>query len=325
MADADRQIPDAPGPRRAVYSNAALHRAQARHFLLFDLLPAMGTVVAFAGLPATSPHGVELALFFVFWLATGLGLTVGFHRYFAHRAFEAAPAVAHLLMALGSMAARGPMISWVAMHRRHHELSDRPGDVHSPNLGGAGALGLLRGWLHAHLTWIYRHDYPNVTRYVPDILANRAFMRWNRRYYFWVLLGLALPAAIGGLARWSWQGALGGLLWGGVVRLFVVAQTMSAVNSFCHLLGAKDFATGDNSRNVAWLGLASWGESHHNNHHAFPYSAAIGLKEGELDPGFWFVRLLERLGGASRVKTPSPEQIAARRAAGPRDEPAQPA
>jgi stearoyl-CoA desaturase (delta-9 desaturase) len=304
-----------PRAERAVFSSRAFHRAQLRHFVLFDVLPALGTGVAIASLPWLPPHWSDISLFLAFWLATGLGLTVGFHRYFSHRSFAAARPVVILLLILGSMAARGPMISWVAMHRRHHELSDRDGDLHSPNLHGNGASERMRGWLHAHLTWMIRHDYPNVTRYVPDLLKHRALMRWNRAYYLWVAVGLVLPTLLGALLRADWQGAVTGFLWGGVVRIFVVEHTMSAINSICHLFGERSFDRGDNSRNNAWLGLLTWGEAHHNNHHAFSNSAAFGLRWFELDPGFWFIRCLQALGLVWDVRRPSEPRLGSSRKA----------
>ncbi|WP_020176580.1 acyl-CoA desaturase [Methyloferula stellata] len=303
-------------PARTVFSSAAFHRIQLRHFILFDVLPALGTLAAFVSLRWLPLHVTDIVLFSVFWLATGLGLTVGYHRYFSHRAFTAARPVAYLLLVLGLMAARGPMISWVAMHRRHHELSDRDGDMHSPNLHGETLSGRMRGFIHAHLTWMIRHDYPNVARYVPDLLRNRDLMRLNRSYYFWVAFGLALPALIGGLVQWRWQGALTGFLWGGVVRIFVVEQTMSAINSLCHLVGTKAFARGDQSRNNVWLGFVTWGEAHHNNHHAFSNSAAFGLRWHELDPGFWFIRSLGILGLVWDIKLPQETKIISERRPG---------
>jgi stearoyl-CoA desaturase (Delta-9 desaturase) len=298
--------PAAPhGAQRPVFSSRALHRAQLRHFILFDVLPAVGTAAAIASLPWLPLHWSDIFLFLAFWLATGLGLTVGFHRYFSHRSFAATRPVVILLLILGCMAARGPMISWVAMHRRHHELSDREGDLHSPNLHGQSAFARLRGWVHAHLTWMVRHDYPNVTRYVPDLLKDRALMRWNRAYYLWVALGLAIPAVLGGLLQGNWQGAVTGFLWAGVVRIFVVEHTMSTINSICHLIGERSFERGDNSRNNAWLGLLTWGEAHHNNHHAFANSAAFGLRWFELDPGFWFIRCLQAFGLVWDVRQPA--------------------
>jgi stearoyl-CoA desaturase (Delta-9 desaturase) len=290
-------------------------KLQLRHFLIFDVLPFAGTLVAL-GLLFYRPIGaMDIGLFFAMWFITGLGLTVGYHRLFTHGAFATSPLVSKLLVIMGSMAGRGSMISWAAMHRRHHELSDHEGDLHSPNLHGDTLAGRLRGFLHAQVTWMIRHDYPNVAHYVPDLMAQRDLVAVNRYYYAWVLLGLAIPAAIGGLASASLWGVLTGFLWGGVVRMFVVEQSMSAINSINHSLGSRPFLTrGDNSRNVAIMALLAWGEGWHNNHHAFPYSAAFGLRRFEFDPGFIFIRLLAAAGLAWDVKLPSEEKIARRRA-----------
>jgi stearoyl-CoA desaturase (Delta-9 desaturase) len=230
--------------------------------------------------------------------------------------------VSCMLVVMGSMAGRGPMLSWVAMHRRHHELSDHDGDLHSPNLHGASAFGRLRGFLHAHLTWMVEHDYPNVAHYVPDLMAEPALLAVNRYYYVWVVLGLLIPMAIGGLVAGSLWGAVAGLLWGGVVRMFVVEQSMSAINSLMHTIGSRPYRTrDDNSRNLGLVAWLAWGEGWHNNHHAFPYSAAFGLRWFEFDPGYRFIRLLAVLGLAWNVKVPSAEKIARRRADEPVLEP----
>jgi stearoyl-CoA desaturase (delta-9 desaturase) len=281
--------------------------------MIFDVLPFAGTLFALGLLAYRSIGVVDIGLFLSMWLLTGLGLTVGYHRLFTHRAFSAGIGVSSLLVILGSMAGRGPMLSWVAMHRRHHERSDREGDLHSPNLYGGSLLGRLKGFWHAHVTWMIEHDYPNVAHYVPDLLARRTLIAVNGYYYVWVMLGLALPAAIGGLATASLWGAFSGFLWGGVVRMFAVEQTMSAINSLMHTMGTRPFATrGDNSRNLGVMALLAWGEGWHNNHHAFPYSASFGLRWYEFDPGFLFIRLLQALGLAWDVKIPTSEKITRR-------------
>jgi stearoyl-CoA desaturase (delta-9 desaturase) len=296
-----------------VIQSAHFQKLQRRHFIVFDVLPFLGTLLAL-GLLAYRPIGaVEVSLFVAMWLITGLGLTVGYHRLFTHRAFSTSSGMSVALLVMGSMAGRGPMLSWVAMHRRHHELSDHEGDLHSPNLHGASLLGRLRGWLHAHLTWMIGHDYPNVAHYVPDLLSQPTLVAANRRYYTWVALGLFVPALIGGLATQSLMGAVTGFLWGGIVRLFVVEQSMSAVNSLLHMFGARRFATrDDNSRNSGVLALLVWGEGWHNNHHAFPYSASFGLRWFEFDLGFLFIKFLEALGLAWNIKVPSREKIVLR-------------
>lgn len=314
-----RQTPPKPvGRQRRVISSRYLHRLQRRHFVLFDVLPAIGSVAAVATLPWLSPSRLVVAVCVLLWLATGLGLTVGFHRLFAHRAFATGPRVAVGLMVLGSMAGRGSGFSWAAMHRRHHECADHAGDPHSPNLIGNGRFPRLRGFLHAHLTWMTRHDYPNVGHYIPDLLRHGRLAVANRRYYRWVVLGLAIPAAVGALSQQNLGGILTGLLWGGAVRMFLVEQTMSSINSLMHLIGTRQFSTiDDGSRNLGWLALASWGEGWHNNHHAFPNSAAFGLSWRQPDPGLWVIRALVALGLAWDVRTPTPQRIAARRALSP--------
>lgn len=296
-----------------VFKSRHLHKLQRRHFIVFDVLPFLGTLLAI-GLLFYRPIGaLEIGLFFGMWLITGLGLTVGYHRLFTHKALATGTVASCIFVIMGSMAGRGPMLSWVAMHRRHHELSDHEGDLHSPNLHGQTLLGRLRGFLHAHLTWMIEHDYPNVAHYVPDLMAERTLVTVNRYYYAWVALGLLIPAVIGGAVTASVWGAFSGFLWGGVVRMFVVEQSMSAINSVAHTFGTRRFVTrDDNSRNVGLMALLAWGEGWHNNHHAFPYSAAFGLRWFEIDPGFVLIRLLERIGLAWDVKVPAPEKIANR-------------
>jgi stearoyl-CoA desaturase (Delta-9 desaturase) len=313
--DSRRTSPKPLGRQRRIISSPHLHRLQRRHFVLFDVLPAIGSTAALAALPWLRPSGLVAAVCALLWLGTGLGLTVGFHRLFSHRAFATGPRVAVALMVLGCMAGRGSGFSWAAMHRRHHELADRAGDPHSPNVAGNGRFPRLRGFLHAHLTWMIRHDYPNVGHYIPDLLRDSRLAAANRRYYHWVALGLVIPAAAGVLSRPGFGGLVTGLLWGGAVRMFLVEQTMSSINSLMHLVGRRPFRTADDhSRNLGCLALASWGEGWHNNHHAFPNSAAFGLGWRQPDPGFWAIRALGALGLAWDIRVPTPDRIAARRA-----------
>jgi stearoyl-CoA desaturase (Delta-9 desaturase) len=306
-------------PRRLAIETPFLNRMQRRHFILFNMGPTLGTLVAIA-LAFVRPIGkLEIALFLAMWLLTGLGISAGYHRLFTHRSFNAATPVRVALAILGSMAALGPVISWVAMHRRHHQCADRTGDMHSPNLHGKGLWGRIRGLLHAHVTWMIKHEYPNIAYYTSDLLEDAAIVRTSRHYQSWVLLGLALPAAIGGIATGSLAGALNGLLWGGVVRMFVVGQSISALNSILHMTGARPFRLLDNSRNSALLGLLIWGEGWHHNHHAFPRSASFGLAWYRVDFAYWLILLLKGLGLAWDVRVPTPEQLASRGAHDPDD------
>jgi stearoyl-CoA desaturase (delta-9 desaturase) len=299
--------------RKKTISNSYLHRLQRRHFLLFDIIPVIGTAGAFAFL-AVHPFGVtELVLLLSLWLLTGLGVTVGYHRLFTHRTFQAAPSVVLALAVLGSMAGQGGVVSWAALHRRHHECSDREGDPHSPNLSGGGFRGRLRGLAHSHFLWMHRHDYPNIVHYTPDLLKNRMVVRVSRAYYWIVVSGVLLPALIGGLVTLSWTGALSGLLWGGLVRIFLLEHIVWAINSVLHSYGTKPYDSREQSRNGALFALLTLGEAWHNNHHAFPESASFGLDWYRADPGFWLIRLLAACGLVWDIGLPTQERRAAKR------------
>jgi stearoyl-CoA desaturase (delta-9 desaturase) len=312
--------------KRLAVASPYLHKLQKRHFVLLDVLPAFGAAVAI-GLAFVRPvTTVDVVLFCVFWLITGLGISAGYHRLFTHRSYKTPSWVRVALAIAGCMAGQGAVISWVAMHRRHHELADNDGDMHSPNLHGLGWRGRLQGFLHAHYTWMIRHDYPNVAHYARDLLREPLIVRVGRLYTVWVLLGLALPALIGGLVTGTWYGALSGFLWGGVMRMFVVGHSMWALNSFLHTMGSQPFRLrenpSDNSRNNWALGLLAWGEGWHNNHHAFPYSASFGLAWYRADIAYWFIAALRRVGLAWDVRLPTPERIAAARALSSAETPA---
>jgi stearoyl-CoA desaturase (Delta-9 desaturase) len=304
--------------RRKVIDEPYLHRLQRRHFILFDVLPFFGTVAAIALLWYQPPALVDLAMLVALWLITGLGITVGYHRLFTHRSFKANTGVRVGLAIAASMAAQGSAISWSAMHRRHHSIADQPGDMHSPNLHGAGFWNRLRGLVHAHYTWMIKHEYPNVAFYTPDLLRDTALVKTARLYHVWIVLGLALPTAIGGLVSGSWMGALSGFLWGGMVRMFLVGNLMWTLNSILHSVGTKAYRIPgnqqDESRNSFLLGIFAWGEGWHNNHHAFPQSASFGLDWYRIDFGFWLIRSFEKLGWVTEVRVPTRESIREHRA-----------
>jgi stearoyl-CoA desaturase (Delta-9 desaturase) len=252
----------------------------------------------------------DVLLFAVFYVATALGVTVGFHRHFTHRSFKTTRSVRVLLAVLGSAAVEGPVISWVADHRKHHAFSDRDGDPHSPHVGhGGGWRGALRGLVHAHLGWLFVHDQRGKrSRYAPDLLADPAVCFVDRTFIVWVIASLALPFGLGYALGGSLTAALTGLLWGGAVRLLVLHHVTFSINSLCHYFGRRRFATDDESRNLAWLSLLSMGEAWHNNHHAFPTSAAHGMRAWEIDPSALVIRALEVSGLAWDVRRTSRER-----------------
>jgi stearoyl-CoA desaturase (delta-9 desaturase) len=235
-------------------------------------------------------------------LGGGLGISVGFHRLFSHRSFDAPPAVRGAFAILGSMAMQGPIIRWVANHRTHHAHPDMEGDPHSPHLSEHGGLrGALAGLWHAHVGWIFEPDRPPEERYARDLLDDPLISFIDRTFIVWVLGGLLLPFGLGYALTGTLDGALLAMLWGGPVRIFLVHHATFAVNSLCHFAGRRRFATHDESRNLVWLAPITFGEAWHNNHHAFPNSAFHGLRPWELDLGGLVIRGLEQLGLASNV------------------------
>jgi stearoyl-CoA desaturase (Delta-9 desaturase) len=240
----------------------------------------------------------DILVFTIMYVLTGLGVTVGFHRMLTHRAFKTTPAVRGIFTVLGSAAIEGPVISWVADHRKHHAFSDRPGDPHSPHVDhGSGLRGALRGLAHAHLGWLFLHtNRGRRTRYAPDLIADPVVSAIDRRFVLCVVGGLVAPFLLG----WAFGGTLRdgftGLLWGGAVRVLVLHHATYSINSLCHFFGRRRFATKDESRNLFWLSFFTFGEAWHNNHHAFPTSAAHGLRRWEFDPSAWVIRGLEKVG-----------------------------
>ncbi len=257
---------------------------------------------------------LELGLLALMYSLTMAGMTVGYHRFFSHRSFEAHPAVITALAICGGMAAQGPLLYWAANHRAHHRFTDAPGDPHSPHYWGQRKLGKLSGFWHAHMAWIYRHEIPDSVGYSRDLLRSPLMRRLNSLYLLWVALGLVVPALLGALLTWSPEGALRGLLWGGFVRTFAVFQTGLALGSLCHSHGSRPFAIRGRAANNVLLALQSFGEGWHQNHHAFPASAIFGFERWQWDVGGWIIRGLEALGWVWKVKVPTREALEARRA-----------
>jgi stearoyl-CoA desaturase (delta-9 desaturase) len=243
-------------------------------------------------------HWSDVAVFLIMYLVCAMGVTVGFHRHLTHRSFKAKKPVRAVLAACGSIAIEGPVISWVADHRKHHAFSDQEGDPHSPHVGhGSGWIGAIRGLLHAHVGWLFIHTQRGKRdRYAPDLIADPTISFIDRTFLWWALGGLVLPFALGYLIGGTLMTGLTGLLWGGGVRMLVVHHVTYSINSLCHFFGRRDFETGDESRNLAWLSIFTFGESWHNNHHAFPTSARHGLRRWQIDPSWIVIRALEATG-----------------------------
>jgi stearoyl-CoA desaturase (Delta-9 desaturase) len=257
-------------------------------------------------------HWHDLVVFAILYAASGLGVTVGFHRLFTHRSFKTSRAMRGIFAALGSTAIEGPVISWVADHRKHHAFSDQPGDPHSPHVDhGGGWRGALRGLAHAHVGWLFIHTQRgNRRRYAPDLLADPVVSFVDRTFVLWAIGGIVAAFGLGWLIGGDVTSGLTGLLWGGAVRLLVLHHATFSINSLCHFFGRQRFTTDDESRNLAWLSLVTFGEAWHNNHHAFPTSAAHGLGRREVDISAGVIWLLERAGLAWDVVRVSPDRMA---------------
>ncbi len=287
----------------------------------FRIVMLTVVIVPFAGLLAAIVllwGGVfdwfYLALLVAMYLATGIGITVGYHRLFTHRSFRTSRPVTAVLAALGSMALEGPVLQWVAMHRAHHQHSDEVDDPHSPHAHGSGVWGMLRGFWHAHLGWLFEGDPADLQHYVQDLRRDPLIHWMDRLFILWVVLGLLIPAAIGLLISGTWTGALLGLLWGGLVRILLVHHVTWSINSVCHIWGSRPFQCHDESRNNVIFGFLGFGEGWHNNHHAFPTSARHGLRWWQFDGSYLVIKAMALLRLASDVRVPGAARIAAKRA-----------
>ena len=318
-------VPQHPAPQPALRPEpqntvpADLYVPMSAHARVVNLLavviPFLGLIIAIVWCWTYGLNGVHLAVFGVMSILTGLGITVGYHRLFTHRSFDCHPAVKFTLALLGSMAVEGPILKWVAQHRRHHQHSDEPGDPHSPHLHGEGAWEMLKGLWHSHVGWVLTRDSTELDKYIGDLRRDRMVRAMSRLFPLWVIVSLVLPAAIGGLITMSWGGVWMGFVWGGLTRIFIVHHVTWSINSVCHIWGSRPFKSDDESRNNAVCGVLGFGEGWHNNHHAFPNSARHGLEWWQLDVSYLVIRLLALLGLAWNLKLPAQEMVERKRQA----------
>lgn len=283
--------------------------------VLVVFVPLVATALALAlwrrGIGGTS---LEIGVLCAMYILSMIGVEVGYHRYFTHRSFEAAAGAEFILGVLGSMAAQGPLIWWSAVHRMHHGKADKDGDPHSPHGGVLSPeRSFLRRFLHAHGGWLFNHRSTKPLgwqNYVKDLYRRPRVFNLHLRYWTWVSLGLVIPGIVEGLITLSLKGFALGVLWGGFVRIFLAHHFFWSLNSVCHTWGSRSFKVQDRSRNNAVVALFTLGQGWHNNHHAFPASAKVGLRWWQIDFGWWALRLAEKCGVVSRLRRPSAEQLA---------------
>jgi stearoyl-CoA desaturase (Delta-9 desaturase) len=276
---------------------------------VFVLVPFVALLLA---VPAAWGWGLgwlDIGLAAVFYVVSGLGVTVGFHRYFTHGSFKANKAVKIALAISGMMAVQGPVITWVADHRRHHAYSDRDGDPHSPWRFGSSPMALAKGFWYAHMGWLFERNLTNVDRFAPDLLKDKSLVKTNDLFALWTVMSLVLPGVLGGLISWSWWGALTAFFWAGLVRASLLHHVTWAVNSICHMIGERPFKSRDKAANFWPLAILSFGESWHNSHHADPTCARHGVLRGQLDISARVIWAFEKLGWAWKVRWPNAKRL----------------
>jgi stearoyl-CoA desaturase (Delta-9 desaturase) len=299
-------------PDIADKQNGPVQRALVGIFV-FTPLVALAAAIPLAWGWGLGWHDVVIAL--VFYWVSGLGVTVGFHRYFTHGSFKAKTGLRVALAICGSLAIEGPVFNWVADHRRHHKYSDKEGDPHSPWRYGDDWKALSKGLVFAHMGWLFDPNKTSKEKFIPDLLADARLRRVHQLFPALVATTLLLPALIGGVWSMSWQGALTAFFWASLVRVALLQHVTWSINSICHTFGTEEFEVRDKSRNVSWLAIASFGESWHNLHHADPTCARHGVLKGQLDPSARVIWALEKLGWAYDVRWPDAERLEAKRPA----------
>jgi stearoyl-CoA desaturase (delta-9 desaturase) len=306
---------DVKKPTRPGTYDRLVSRAHKLANLIGVGVPPAALVAAIVLLWHRAVGPLELAVMAVLYVLTALGVTLGYHRMFTHRALESSRALRAILAILGSMAVEGSVITWVADHRKHHAFTDQEGDPHSPHLSGPGFLGAVNGLWHAHVGWLFKTvGQAERERFAPDLMRDPTIRVIDKLFLLWVALGLAVPFALGWLIGGSLGVALTTLLWAGLVRVLLLHHVTWSINSVCHFFGRRRFDVEDESRNVFWLAPFSMGEAWHHNHHAFPTSAFHGLRLWERisDPTGLLIALLEKLGLVWNVVRISPERQTAK-------------
>ncbi|MFG6194998.1 acyl-CoA desaturase [Nonomuraea sp. JJY05] len=284
----------------------------------FALVVGLPLIAIAAAVPFAWGWGLgwtDIAISFVFYVVSGLGVTVGLHRYFTHGSFKAKRPLKIALGIAGSLSLEMSVLDWVATHRKHHKFSDKEGDPHSPWRFGPGFKSLSKGLMYAHMGWLFESERTNREKYAPDLVKDPDIMKLHKWFGPIALTSIVLPGVLGGLLTWSWQGALTALFWGSLIRIGLLHHVTWSINSICHVFGEEEFQVRDKSRNVWWLAIPSFGESWHNLHHSDPTCARHGALKGQIDLSAGLIRIFEKLGWVYDVRWPTPERLAAKRIA----------
>jgi len=292
-------------------------KLEKRLTLFITLLPFLGLLAAVPLAWQKGLTGLDVGLFLFMYIVTGFGVTIGFHRLFTHRSFQAHPALKAFLAIAGSMALQGPVIKWVGDHRRHHAFADAPGDPHSPHLEEAeGVVGVIKGLWHSHVGWLFEEERTILRRFAPDLIKDPVIRKIDALFPLWAILSFTIAPAIAFAVTLDAGRALSAFLWASLARIFLLHHVTWSINSICHFYGKRPFESGDLSTNNWPLAVVSFGESWHNNHHAFPSAAKHGLGKGQIDPSGAVISVLAKLGLAWNLKGPSIIQIEMKSATG---------
>jgi stearoyl-CoA desaturase (delta-9 desaturase) len=304
--------PAVPGVRKLDPKLATLQR---RLTLIVTVLPFLGFLTAVVMFWGRGLSAADAWIALGFYVFAGLGVTVGYHRYFTHQSFETTRPLRGLFAIAGSFGAQGPVIKWVADHRRHHAFADVEGDPHSPHLeDGPGVKGIVKGLWHAHMGWLFGDEQTSARRWAPDLVKDPMIRGIDRLFPLWMILTFALPPAIGFLVTGTGAGALSAFLWGSLVRIFMLHHVTWSINSICHFYGKRPFEGDDHSTNNWVLSIISFGESWHNNHHAFPSAAVHGIQPMQIDLSGLVITGLEKMRLATKVRRVTDKQLSARSA-----------
>jgi stearoyl-CoA desaturase (delta-9 desaturase) len=307
----ERAAPAPTGPKPLI--EATQSPAELAVLWVFVVAPFVALLAAIPLAWGWGLSTLDLGMAGTGYLIAIVGVTVGFHRYLTHGSFKARRPLRIALAVAGSLAVEGAPTKWVADHRRHHAFADREGDPHSPWRYGTGVIALAKGLLYAHCGWLLNREVTNKSRFAPDLLADRDIRVVDRLFIPLIVASLLAPAVIGGLVTGSWAGALTGFFWAGLVRMALLHHVTWSVNSICHVVGERPFASKDKATNFWPLAILSFGESWHNSHHADPTIARHGVLRGQLDPGARLIWLFEKAGWVHDVRWPTATRIAAKR------------
>jgi stearoyl-CoA desaturase (delta-9 desaturase) len=303
----------APPPVALVPGSLARARVEQVALAAFIAVPLLAVAAAVPVMWGWGLGWRDVVIAVVMYAVSGHGITVGFHRYFTHGSFKARRWVRVALAVAGSLAIEGPVIRWVADHRRHHAFSDRDGDPHSPWRYGSDVKALAKGLWHAHIGWLFDIEQTNQERFAPDLLADPDIVKVDRAFLRLTAVTLLLPPLVGFLCSgFTWQGALTAFFWGSLVRVAMLHHVTWSINSICHTVGERPFRSRDKSGNVWWLAVLSMGESWHNLHHAEPTAARHGVLRGQLDSSARIIWAMEKLRMVREVRWPTRERLAAK-------------